>query len=296
MENVALAHRRATWRDYLELTKPRVVSLMLLCAAVGMALASPGLAALPTMVYALVGIALVAGSAAAVNHIAEARIDERMARTRNRPIVQGRVTHSAGIAFSAVTGVVGMLVLYLLVNPLTAWLNFASWAGYGLFYTFYLKRATPQNTVIGGLFGALPPLFGWTAVTNTVELEALLLVLIVFVWTPPHFWALALDRKEEYTDADIPVLPVTHGEQSTRRHIFVYTVVLVAASALPYAMGMSRLIYLVGALVLGAGFIYWALALLIGNRADAPQRTFRYSIVYLTALFGLLVADHYLAA
>ena len=296
MEDVALAQRRATWRDYLELTKPRVVALMLLCAAVGMALAGPGLSALPTMVYALVGIALVAGSAAAVNHIAEARIDARMARTRNRPVVQGRVTHSSGIAFSAVTGVVGMLVLYLLVNPLTAWLNLASWVGYGLFYTFYLKRATPQNTVIGGLFGALPPLFGWTAVTNTVELEALLLVLIIFVWTPPHFWALALDRKEEYTDADIPVLPVTHGERSTRRHIFAYTVILVAASALPYATGMSRLIYLVGALVLGAVFIYWALALLIGNRADAPKRTFRYSIVYLTALFGLLVADHYLVA
>ena len=290
MENVA------SWRDYLELTKPRVVSLMLLCAAVGMALASPGLEHVATMTSALVGIALVAGSAAAVNHIADARIDARMARTRNRPVVQGRVAHSAGVAFCAVTGIAGMLVLYVLVNPLTAWLNLASWVGYGLFYTFYLKRATPQNTVIGGLFGALPPLFGWTAITNAVSLEALLLVLIIFIWTPPHFWALALDRKEEYTDADIPVLPVTHGERSTRWHIFVYTVLLVAASALPYVTGMSALIYLVGALALGGGFIYWASALLIGTRSDAPKQTFRYSIIYLTALFALLVADHYLVA
>lgn len=290
MENVA------NWRDYLELTKPRVVALMLLCAAVGMALASPGLEDLSIMAYALVGIALVAGSAAAVNHIADARIDARMARTRNRPVVQGRVTLPSGIAFCAVTGVAGMLLLYLLVNPLTAWLNLASWVGYGLFYTFYLKRATPQNTVIGGLFGALPPLFGWTAVTNAVGLEALLLVLIIFIWTPPHFWALALDRKDEYRDADIPVLPVTHGERTTRWHIFAYTVLLVAASALPYAMGMSRLLYLVGALALGAVFIYWAVALLFGTRADAPKRTFRYSIIYLTALFGLLVADHYFVA
>ena len=290
MENVA------TWRDYLELTKPRVVALMLLCAAVGMALASPGFEHVATMTYALVGIALVAGSAATVNHIAEARIDARMARTRNRPVVQGRITLSSGVVFCAVTGVAGMFVLYFLVNPLTAWLNLASWVGYGLFYTFYLKRATPQNTVIGGLFGSLPPLFGWTAITNAVGLEALLLVLIIFVWTPPHFWALALDRKDEYTDADIPVLPVTHGERSTRWHIFVYTVLLVVASALPYATGMSKLIYLVGALALGAVFIYWALALLFGTRSDAPKQTFRYSIVYLTALFGLLVADHYLVA
>lgn len=296
MENAILAHRRAIWRDYLELTKPRVVGLMLLCAAVGMVLASPILAQLATMAYALVGIALVAGSAATVNHLAEARIDARMARTRNRPVVQGRVSLASGIAFCAVTGIGGMLVLYLLVNPLTAWLNLASWVGYGLFYTFYLKRATPQNTVIGGLFGALPPLFGWTAVTNAVELEALLLVLIIFVWTPPHFWALALDRKEEYTDADIPVLPVTHGELTTRRHILVYTLVLVAASVLPYVTGMSRLPYLVGALALGGVFIYWAVALLLGLRADAPKRTFRYSITYLAALFGLLVVDHYLAA
>ena len=290
MENVAI------WRDYLELTKPRVVALMLLCAAVGMLLASPGLGHVATMAYALVGIALVAGSAAAVNHIAEAGIDVRMARTRNRPVAQGRVARTSGIAFSAVMGVVGMLVLYLLVNPLTAWLNLASWVGYGLVYTFYLKRATPQNTVIGGLFGAAPPLFGWTAVTNTVELDALLLVLIIFLWTPPHFWALALDRKEEYTEADIPVLPVTHGERSTRRHIFVYTLVMVAASALPFATGMSKLVYLVGALALGGVFIYWAVVLLFGTRADAPKRTFRYSIVYLAALFGLLVADHYLIA
>ena len=283
----------APWRDYLEMTKPRVVLLMLLCAAVGMALA-PGPAAAGAVVWGLVGIALVAGSAAAVNHIADARIDARMARTRNRPLAQGRLETGAGVAFSAVLGVAGMAVLYFLVNPLTAWLNFLSWVGYGLVYTLYLKRATPQNIVIGGLFGAAPPLFGWTAITNSVGIEPLLLVLIIFVWTPPHFWALALDRKEEYADAGIPMLPVTHGEAYTRRQILYYALGLALVSVLPFLTGMSGLVYLVGALALGARFLYWAVVLWRGGDERAPIATFRYSIVYLMVLFVLLLADHHL--
>ena len=283
----------APWRDYLEMTKPRVVLLMLLCAAVGMALA-PGPAAAGAVVWGLVGIALVAGSAAAVNHIADARIDARMARTRNRPLAQGRLETGAGVAFSAVLGVAGMAVLYFLVNPLTAWLNFLSWVGYGLVYTLYLKRATPQNIVIGGLFGAAPPLFGWTAITNSVGIEPLLLVLIIFVWTPPHFWALALDRKEEYADAGIPMLPVTHGEAYTRRQILYYALGLALVSVLPFLTGMSGLVYLVGALALGARFLYWAVVLWRGGDERAPLATFRYSIVYLMVLFVLLLADHHL--
>ena len=283
----------APWRDYLEMTKPRVVLLMLLCAAVGMALA-PGPAAAGAVVWGLVGIALVAGSAAAVNHIADARIDARMARTRNRPLAEGRLETGAGIAFSAVLGMAGMAVLYFLVNPLTAWLNFLSWVGYGLVYTLYLKRATPQNIVIGGLFGAAPPLFGWTAITNSVGIEPLLLVLIIFVWTPPHFWALALDRKEEYADAGIPMLPVTHGEAYTRRQILYYALGLALVSVLPFLTGMSGLVYLVGAVALGARFLYWAVVLWRGGDERAPIATFRYSIVYLMVLFVLLVADHHL--
>jgi heme o synthase len=213
----------AGWRDYLELTKPRVVLLMLLCAMVGMFLAVPGMVPIDILVFGLVGIALVAGSAAVVNHIADAEIDARMARTQARPVATGRIGFRQGLAFSGLLGISGMLILYFLVNPLTAWLNLASWVGYGLVYTLFLKRATPQNIVIGGLFGAAPPLFGWAAVSNSVEPGALLLVLIIFAWTPPHFWALALDRKEEYASVDVPMLPVTHGEAYTRLHIFFYT-------------------------------------------------------------------------
>ncbi len=283
----------APWRDYLEMTKPRVVLLMLLCAAVGMALA-PGPVAAGAVLWGLLGIALVAGSAAAVNHIADARIDARMARTRNRPVAQGRLGAASGMAFAAVLGVAGMLLLYLLVNPLTAWLNFLSWVGYGLVYTLYLKRATPQNIVIGGLFGAAPPLFGWTAVTNSIGVEPLVLVLIIFVWTPPHFWALALDRKEEYADADIPMLPVTHGDAYTRRQILYYVLGLAGVSVLPFLTGTSGLVYLVGAVALAGRFLYWAVQLLRGSRENAPMATFRYSIVYLMALFVLLVADRHL--
>ena len=283
----------ASWRDYLEMCKPRVVLLMLLCALAGMFLAVPGMVPLDVIVFGLVGIGLVAGSAAAVNHIADAEIDARMARTEARPVATGRITMVQGLAFSAVLGVSGLLLLYVLVNPLTAWLNLASWVGYGLIYTLFLKRATPQNIVIGGLFGAAPPLFGWAAVTNSVEPGALLLVLIIFAWTPPHFWALALDRKEEYAKVDIPMLPVTHGEAYTRLHIFYYTLILVAVSLLPFAIGMSGWLYLAGAIGLGAGFLYWAVVLLKNKNPNAPIETFKYSIVYLMVLFSVLLVDHY---
>ncbi|TDJ26837.1 MAG: protoheme IX farnesyltransferase [Gammaproteobacteria bacterium] len=283
----------ASWRDYLEMCKPRVVLLMLLCALAGMFLAVPGMVPLDVIVFGLVGIGLVAGSAAAVNHIADAQIDARMARTQARPVAMGRIGTAQGLAFSMVLGVLGMLLLYFLVNPLTAWLNLGSWVGYGIIYTLFLKRATPQNIVIGGLFGAAPPLFGWAAVTNSVEPGALLLVLIIFAWTPPHFWALALDRKEEYASVDVPMLPVTHGEAYTRLHIFYYTLILLVVSLLPFVIGMSGWLYLAGAIGLGAGFVYWAVVLLINKNPRAPIETFKYSIIYLMALFAVLLIDHY---
>ena len=283
----------ASWRDYLEMTKPRVVLLMLLCALVGMFLATPEIPPLSVMLFGLLGIALVAGSAAAVNHIAEGALDARMARTRHRPVAVGRVKPMAGYLFAAALGVAGMVVLLQWVNALTAWLNLASWIGYGLVYTLYLKRATPQNIVIGGLFGAAPPLFGWTAVTNSVELGGVLLVLIIFVWTPPHFWALALDRRKDYENVDVPMLPITHGDDYTRRQVLYYTVGLCAASLLPVAIGMSGVAYLLGAVLLGGWFLKHAVALLRGKEG-AALATFRYSIVYLMALFTVLLVDHHL--
>ena len=284
----------AVLRDFYELCKPRVVLLMLLCSAVGMFLASADVPRGETIFFALVGIALVAGSAAVVNHVADARIDAHMARTESRPIATGRVSNRSAIVFSALTGSVGFVILWNLVNPLTAWLNLASWVGYGFIYTMFLKRATPQNIVIGGLFGAAPPLFGWTAISNSIDPGGLLLVLIIFVWTPPHFWALALERKEEYALVNIPMLPVTHGEPLTRLHILLYTILLVLCSVLPYLIGMSGELYLFGALALGAGFLYWAVVLLRNKNKKAPMATFRYSIAYLGVLFLFLLADHYL--
>lgn len=286
--------RPQLFADYLALTKPRVVLLMLVCAAVGMYLATPEAVPVEILVPTIVGIALVAGSAAAVNHVAEARIDSRMARTRSRPAAAGRISTAQGLCFAGVTGAAGFALLYLAVNPLTAWLNLCSWFGYGIVYTLFLKRATPQNIVIGGLFGAAPPLFGWTAVTGAIEPGGLLLVLIIFAWTPPHFWALALDRIDDYRKVEVPMLPITHGERYTRWHIFFYTLILFAISLLPFAIGMSGLVYLAGAVALGAGFLYWAVVLLRGRDPRAPLETFRYSIVYLAALFAVLLVDHHL--
>jgi protoheme IX farnesyltransferase len=284
----------ASWRDYLEMCKPRVVLLMLICSVAGMFLATSSVVPLDVLLYGNIGIALVAGSAAVVNHIADAHIDSRMARTQSRPVATGRVSNRDAIIFSAVTGIIGLGMLWFLINPLTAWLNLASWVGYGLIYTFFLKRATPQNIVIGGLFGAAPPLFGWTAVTNSIDPGGLLLVLIIFVWTPPHFWALALERKDEYAEVGMPMLPVTHGEAYTRLHILLYTILLVLCTILPYLIGMSGPLYLAGALALGGGFLYWAIVLMRNNNPRAPMETFRYSIVYLGALFLVLLLDHYL--
>jgi protoheme IX farnesyltransferase len=284
----------ATWQDYLEMCKPRVVLLMLLCTLVGMFLATEGMVAWDIIVFGNLGVALVAGSAAALNHLLDASIDARMARTQNRPFAQGRVSNTQGAVFVGVTGILGIAILAILINPLTAWLNLASWIGYGVIYSMYLKRATPQNIVIGGLFGAAPPLFGWTAVTGSVDGGGLLLVLIIFAWTPPHFWALAIDRMEEYREVGIPMLPVTHGEHYTKIHILLYTVILIITSVLPYLIGMSNILYLLSALALGAGFLYWSLVMLWTDNERAPMETFRYSIFYLMALFVALLVDHYL--
>jgi protoheme IX farnesyltransferase len=295
-ETVVEISAGAAWRDYLEMCKPRVVLLMLLCAVVGMFLASPGMVPAELILLATLGIGLVAGSAAVINHIADAEIDARMARTKARPVATGRVSLARGLVFSGAIGGIGLAILYVGVNPLTAWLNLASWIGYGLIYTLFLKRATPQNIVIGGLFGAAPPLFGWTAVTNSIEPGGLLLVLIIFAWTPPHFWALALERKEEYAAVDIPMLPVTHGERYTRLHILYYTIILLISSLLPFAIEMSGYLYLAGATLLGGGFLYWAFVLLRNRNPGAPMAMFRYSIVYLMLLFIFLLVDHYVAA
>ena len=282
------------WSDYLELCKPRVVALMLICAVVGMALASSNIPSLELIIATLVGVALVAASAAVVNHIADARIDALMARTQNRPIATGRVSSRGAILLSVITGALGFAILWFAVNPLTAWLNLASWAGYGFVYTYFLKRATPQNIVIGGLFGAAPPLFGWTAVTNSIDPEGLLLVLIIFVWTPPHFWSLALERKEEYALVNVPMLPVTHGESFTRLQILLYTFLLLAVSLVPFLIGMFGYLYFFSALLLGLVFLFWGIRLMKPSNTDAPMATFKFSILYLALLFGAMLVDHYL--
>lgn len=284
---------KAVWRDYLELTKPRVVALMLLTSVIGMLLAVPGMVPVDVLVLGNLGIALCAGSAATVNHLADRHIDNKMARTFNRPIAQGRVEPRQALLFALLLGVAGMTVLLGFINALTAWLTLASLVGYALIYTLFLKRATPQNIVIGGLAGAAPPLLGWTAVTGEVTGHALLLVLIIFAWTPPHFWALAVHRCEEYAKAGIPMLPVTHGEQYTKLHILLYTLILFAASLLPYVTRMSGWLYLLGAVLLGFGFLYHALRLMWGKNPDAGMDTFRYSIVYLMVLFVVMLIDHY---
>jgi protoheme IX farnesyltransferase len=273
--------------------KPKVVLLMVLCATVGMFLATPGMVPWNILILGNLGIALVAGSAAALNHLVDSKIDADMARTRARPIAQGRVSNLQGSIFIAVTGIAGAVILAVYINPLTAWLNLASWIGYGVIYTVFLKRATPQNIVIGGLFGAAPPLFGWTAVTGSVDAGGLLLVLIIFAWTPPHFWALAIERKEEYRKVDIPMLPVTHGVAYTKLHILLYTIIMIIISILPYLIGMSNLLYFVSALILGGGFLYWSLLLFKSNDRKVPMATFRYSITYLGLLFVALLVDHY---
>ncbi|KTD24713.1 polyprenyltransferase (cytochrome oxidase assembly factor) [Legionella lansingensis] len=284
---------KLNWRDYFELCKPRVVALMLLTVVVGMYLATPGWVALPTLVASLTGIGLCAGSAAAINHLVDKRIDAMMARTQKRPIAQGRVSAKQAIYFASLMGTFGLLVLVFFVNSLTAVLTFITLIGYAGIYTGYLKRATPQNIVIGGLAGAAPPLLGWTAITNHLDPQALLLVLIIFTWTPPHFWALAIYRFEEYKNAEIPMLPVTHGIAFTKLNVLLYTILLLVVSVLPFIVGMSSWIYLIGALSLGARFLYWAIALFRNEQSVFAIRTFRFSIVYLMMLFVFLLVDHY---
>lgn len=289
------AHKQAaSWRDYYEMCKPRVVMLMVLTSMVGMFLAVPGMVPLDVLILGNLGIALVASSGAVVNHLIDRKVDAVMRRTINRPMPQGRVAPAQAAGFAALIGMAGMLIMLIWVNSLSAWLTLASFIGYAFIYTGYLKRATPQNIVIGGLSGAMPPLLGWAAVSGTIEPGALILVLIIFAWTPPHFWALAIHRKDEYAKTGIPMLPVTHGEHLTKIHIILYTIIMMLVSVLPYLIGMSGPLYLLAALVLGFGFLYWALLLMFKPKQSTAMDTFRYSIVYLMVLFPVLLVDHYL--
>ncbi|MDY6830070.1 MAG: heme o synthase [Pseudomonadota bacterium] len=288
-----LTQSSTRFADYFELCKPRVVALMILTSIVGMFLSVPGMVPLDVLLIGNLGIALVSASGAVVNHVIDRRIDAVMARTRRRPVAVGKINPLLAVAFALALGVAGMALLLVFINPLCAWLTLAAFVGYALIYTGFLKRATPQNIVIGGIAGAAPPLLGWTAVTGQLDPNALLLVLIIFAWTPPHFWALAIHRREEYAQVDVPMLPVTHGVRYTQLHIILYTVLLIAATLLPVATSMAGLLYLVGALVLGAVFLYWSIALYLGWHPQAAIETFKYSVVYLMALFVVLLVDHY---
>ncbi|HET6630970.1 MAG TPA: heme o synthase [Woeseiaceae bacterium] len=285
--------RAAEWRAYYELTKPRVVILIVFTAVVGMLLAVPGWPGAVPLVFGTLGIGLAASSAAVINHVLDARIDVQMVRTRRRPLPQGRLTEGEALTFAGVLSAVSMLLLWFVVNPLTAVLTFASLIGYAVIYTVYLKRATPQNIVIGGAAGAAPPVLGWVAVTGEVHANALLLFLIIFVWTPPHFWALAIARRDDYAKVGIPMLPVTHGSAFTRQFILLYTILLVPITVLPYLSGMSGLIYLTSAVLLGGVFLWYAIRLKYDHGPVLPMRVFRYSINYLMLLFAALLLDHY---
>jgi protoheme IX farnesyltransferase len=293
MSQTELNTAAVSWRDYLELCKPNVVALMILTSVIGMVLATQQAVPLSVLIFGNLGIALCAGSAAAVNHIVDRHVDDKMARTLNRPLAQGRITPRQAILFALITGLLGMAILLIFTNVLTAWLTLASLVGYAFIYTMFLKRATPQNIVIGGLAGAAPPLLGWTAVTGEIHHNALLLVLIIFAWTPPHFWALAVHRKDEYAKAKIPMLPVTHGERYTKINILLYTLLLIIVTTMPYLTGMFGWLYLVSSLLLGLGFLYWAIVMLRSEGGNSGMKTFQYSIVYLMVLFAVMLVDHY---
>lgn len=284
------------WRDYLELTKPKVSLLIVFTAIVGMVLASPSMVPLPALIFGTIGIALASGSAAAFNHVLDRRIDEQMARTRRRPLPTGHLRKRQAVTFAILLGGTSMLVLWRGVGALTALLTFCSLIGYAMVYTLWLKRATPQNIVIGGAAGAAPPVLGWAAVTHTVDPHALLLFVIIFTWTPPHFWALAIARRDDYAKVGIPMLPVTHGIPFTRLQIVLYTILLAVSTLLPVLSGMSGLIYLAAALALNARFLYYVFALKQdrGARPNLAMLTFRFSITYLMLLFAALILDHYL--
>ena len=282
-----------TFYQYLELCKPRVVVLIVFTAVVGMFLAVPGWPPLTAFLAGTLGIGLAASSAATINHLLDHRIDAKMARTKRRPLASGKLTEGNVLIFAIVLGLLAMAVLILWVNPLTAILTFLSLIGYAIVYTAWLKRATPQNIVIGGAAGAAPPVLGWAAVTGALDPQALLLFLIIFVWTPPHFWALAIYRKEEYALVDIPMLPVTHGAAFTRLQILLYTILLVIVTTLPYLTHMSGLVYLAGVSVLNIGFLWYALRMMRSKDVLLPMHTFAFSITYLMVLFIFLLADHY---
>lgn len=284
---------KASWRDYLELTKPKVVLVLMLTAVIGMFLSTPGWVPLQVLIFGSLGMAMAMGASAVVNHVMDQRIDAIMERTHNRPVVLGKIDGKNALVFAAVLSIGSMLILEIFTNRLTAVLTFFGIVGYAFIYTMYLKRATPQNIVIGGLAGAIPPLLGWTAVSNEVHPHALLLVLIIFVWTPPHFWALAIHRKDDYAKADIPMLPVTHGIEFTKTSILLYTILLIITTLLPYLTGMSGKLYLVAAIILGLWFLAHALKLKYRPAPGTPMKTFGFSIVYLMLLFLALLIDHY---
>ena len=291
MNTLAFAESRL--RQFLALTKPRVVSLIVFVAMIGMFLAVPGVPPPMPVVFGTLGIALVAGAAAAINCLVEQKIDALMARTRRRPLPAGEISSRSTLVFAFLVGGAGLFVLFHFVNPLTMWLTLATFVGYAIVYTVLLKPATPQNIVIGGASGAMPPILGWAAITNDVAPEAMLLFLIIFVWTPPHFWSLALYRAEDYAKAGLPMLPVTHGRRYTQLMIVLYTVALVAVALLPFAVRMSGPVYLAGALVLGAVFLLYAIALYRDYSIELARATFKYSVWYLAALFFVLLVDHY---
>ncbi len=285
---------RPTLNDFLKLCKLKVVALIMLTAVVGMLLATEGLPPLDLMILGSIGIALASCSAAVFNHVVDQRIDTIMSRTKNRPMPEGKVNSKQAVVFGIIIGVIGLGILAIWVNILTAVLTFFALIGYAVIYTMYLKRATPQNIVIGGAAGAAPPVLGWAAITNSVELDAMLLFLIVFIWTPPHFWALAIHRHEEYAKVDVPMLPVTHGLPFTRLQILLYTVILFIVTLMPYLIGMSSLIYLIGAILLGIGFLYYAIQMMRHpDNMELPMKTFGFSINYLMILFVILLVDHY---
>jgi protoheme IX farnesyltransferase len=293
-EPIVAAVTAARWRSFYELTKPRVVMLIVFTSIVGALLAVPGMPPWDAFVFGNLGVGLAAASAAVVNHVLDERIDAQMSRTKRRPLPTGKLSARAALTFAFVLCILSMLMLWLLVNPLTAMLTFASLIGYAVVYTVWLKRATSQNIVIGGAAGAAPPVLGWAAVTGNVDSNALLLFLIVFVWTPPHFWALAIARKDEYAKVGIPMLPVTHGVKFTRLQVVLYTLLLTAVTLLPFVTGMSGLLYLATALVLNGMFIWHAFAMQRTERAHLPMKVFRFSITYLMWLFAALLVDHYL--
>ena len=291
---IVAATASSRWRGYYELTKPRVVMLIVFTSIVGTLLASSGLPPLEALVFGNLGVGLAAASAAVINHVLDERIDAQMSRTKRRPLPTGKMTPRSALGFAGVLCVLSMGILVLLVNTLTALLTFASLIGYAVVYTLWLKRATSQNIVIGGAAGAAPPVLGWVAVTNSIDPNALLLFLIVFVWTPPHFWALAIARKDEYAKVGIPMLPVTHGVAFTRLQVFLYTILLSVVTLLPFVTGMSGLLYLAAAIVLNGMFMYYALQMKLTARAHLPMKLFRFSITYLMWLFAALLVDHYL--